>query len=143
MSIGTTANILIKNINFKEIIKPILGLFLKPDEPVPPIDPMTILTGVPKNPGLSPRKTASIIIARQTEAGAPFGALPSGADNVAEKMEIIRVQEIFKALQQEARITVVTPPGILVQGTAISPVGPLPVVGTTSSPAHIGFAAIQ
>lgn len=143
MNIGSIINIASKSINFKEIIKPIVGAFAIPDEPVPPVDPATILTGAPKNPGLSPRKTASTIIARQTEAGAPFGPLPSGADNVAEKMEIIRVQEIFKALQQEGRITVVIPPGILVQGTAISPVGPLPVIGTTTSPAHIGFAIIQ
>lgn len=126
----------------KDILKSIANVIVSvPNEPVPPIDPLTILQTV-KNPGLSPRKIASEIIARQNEAGAPFGPLPSGADNVAEKMELIRVQEIVKALQQDARITVSIPPGIQILGaTTTGP--PISVVGSTTSPAHIGYAVIQ
>lgn len=140
--ISTITNINFGGLPVKDILKSILGSFKIPDIPPPPIDPLTILETV-KNPGLSPRKIASEIIARQSEAGAPFGPLPSGGDNVAEKMELIRVQEIVKALQQDARITVSVPPGILVTGTAISPVGPLPVIASTTSPAHVGQAVMQ
>lgn len=135
-------NISLKDLPLKDILKSILGVFKIPDVPTPPIDPITIL-GSFKNPGLSPRKIASNIIARQSEAGAPFGALPSGADNVAEKMEMIRVEEIIKSLQQDARVTVSIPPGILINGTAMSPVGPLPVIGSTVSVSHIAPAVIQ
>ena len=135
-------NIIIKDLPLKDILKSILSIFKIPDVPTPPIDPISILGSI-KNPGLSPRKIASNIIARQSEAGAPFGPLPSGSDNVAEKMEMIRVEEIIKSLQQDARITVSIPPGILVNGTAMSPVGPLPVIGTTASPTHIAPAIIQ
>jgi hypothetical protein len=142
MSITSTINnINLGSLPVKDILKSILGSFKIPDVPPPPIDPLTILESA-KNPGLSPRKIAAEIVARQSEAGAPFGPLPSGADNVAEKMELIRVQEIVKAIQQEARTTVSIPPGTLVTGTAISPVGPLPVVGITSTNS-IGFAATQ
>lgn len=140
--IGSISNINLGGLPTKDIFKAILGTFKIPDVPPPPIDPVTILETA-KNPGLSPRKIAAEIIARQSEAGAPFGPLPSGADNVAEKMEIIRIQEIIKALQQESRITVSIPPGILVYGFAISPVGPLPVVAQTVSPVHIAYGIIQ
>ena len=141
MSISSITNINLGGLPIKDILKSILGTFKIPDVPPPPIDPISILSSA-KNPGLSPRKTGAEIIARQSEAGAPFGPLPSGTDNVAEKMEVIRIQEIVKALQQDARITVSIPPGILVTGTAISPVGPLPVIGVTTSN-HIGYAVIQ
>ena len=139
--ISSIFNIPIRDLPTKDIMKAIVGTFKIPDVPPPPIDPQTIIE-TSKNPGLSPRKIGAEIIARQSEAGAPFGPLPSGADNVAEKMEIIRAQEIIKSLQQDARITVVIPPGTLVTGTAISPVGPLPVAGVTTS-ISIGFAVIQ
>lgn len=137
-----TSNISIKDLPFKDLLKSILSLFKIPDIPSPPIPPNLILKSL-DNPCLSPRKIASNIISRQSEAGAPFGPMPSGNDNVAEKMEQIRVEEIIKAIHEDARVTVVIPPGILVNGTAMSPVGPLPVIGTTVSPFHIGAASIQ
>lgn len=138
----STSNISVKDIPFKDLLKSIIGVFKIPDVPAPPIPPYIILKSS-LNAGLSARKTASNIIARQSEAGAPFGPMPSGADNISEKMEQIRVEEIIKALQEDARITVVIPPGILVNGTAISPVGPLPVVGATVTPFHQGYGVIQ
>ena len=142
MSITSSiSNINLGSLPVKDILKSIIGAFKIPDVPPPPIDPASILLTV-DNPGLSPRKVAAEIIARQSEAGAPFGPLPSGADNVAEKMELIRVQEIVKAIQQDAKTTVSIPAGVLITGTAISPVGPLPVVGITSTIAT-GFAVTQ
>ncbi len=138
----STTNISIKDIPFKDLLKSILGLFKIPDVPAPPIPPYLILK-TSANPCLSTRKIASNIIARQSEAGAPFGPMPSGADNIMEKMELIRVEEIVRALQEDARITVVIPPGILVNGTAMSPVGPLPVIGATITPFHQGYGVIQ
>jgi hypothetical protein len=141
--INSIGNIPIKELPVKDILKAIIGIFKIPDVPPPPIDPLTIQTSL-KNPGLSPRKIAAEIIARQSEAGAPFGPLPSGAANVAEKMELIRVQEITKAIQQDARTIVSIPPGITSIGfISMPPLPPIPVISFTTTPAHIAPAIIS
>lgn len=142
MNIGSITNLAIKSISKKDILSAILGIFKIPDVPVPPIDPASILKTA-SNPGLSPRKIWSDILSELPSAGAPFGPLPSGAENVSEKVLYIQTKAIIKALQQDARVTVSIPPGILVNGTAMSPVGPLPVIGVTASPSHLAYATIQ
>ena len=139
---NSVTNITISELPVKDILKAIIGIFRIPDVPPPPIDPISIFAAA-KNPGLSPRKIASEIIARQAEAGAPFGPMPSGADNIMEKMEFIRASVYVEHVQQNAKVTVSVPPGIIAVGTVMSPVGPLPVVTTTTSPAHIAPAIIQ
>lgn len=97
----------------------------------PPIPSPLILSGVPTRTGLSPTKIAAKIIARKAEAGLPVGVLPSGETNPDEIMEIIRIEEIIKALQQDAIITVAIPPGISLTAAGASPAGPVSVVGST------------
>jgi hypothetical protein len=97
----------------------------------PPIPVPIILVGVPMRTGLSPIKIASRIIARKSEAGLSVGVLPSGSVSPDELMERIRIEEIVKALQQEAIITVAIPPGITVTAAGISPTGPVSVFGST------------
>jgi hypothetical protein len=108
----------------------------------PGVAAILILSGVPRRPGLSPTKIASRIIARKSEAGLPVGALPSGGASPDEIMERIRIEEIVKALQQEALITVAIPPGITVSAAGISPTGPVSVFGSTIYYAK-GFGVIQ
>lgn len=108
----------------------------------PTVPTPLILVGVPKRSGLSPTRIASKIIARKTEAGLPVGALPSGNVNPDELMERIRVEEIIRALQQDAVITVGLPPGITVQASGISPAGPVTVVGSSILPFR-GYGVIQ
>ncbi len=107
-----------------------------------PIPTPLILVGVPKRSGLSPTKIASKIIARKSEAGLPVGALPSGGNSPDEIMERIRVEEIIKALQEDAIITVAIPPGITVTAAGISPTGPVSVFGSTIYYAK-GYGVIQ
>jgi len=90
-----------------------------------------ILIGSPSRSGLSPTKIASRIIQRKTEAGLPVGALPSGGVSPDELMERIRVEEIIKALQEDAKITVAVPPGTTLTAAGASPSGPVNVVGST------------
>lgn len=96
-----------------------------------PIPTPLILFGTPPRSGLSAIKIASRIIQRKTEAGLPVGALPSGAINPDEIMERIRIEEIIKALQQEAIITVAIPPGTTLTAAGTSPSGPVSVFGST------------
>lgn len=97
----------------------------------PPVPTPLMLVGVPLRSGLSPTKIASKIIARKSEAGLPVGALPSGAISPDEMMERIRIEEIVKALQEDALISVAIPPGITLTAAGISPTGPVSVFGST------------
>ena len=97
----------------------------------PPIPVPLILVGVPQRSGLSAIKIATRIIARKSEAGLPVGVLPTGNSNPDEIMERIRIEEIVKALQEEAVISVAVPPGITLSAAGISPSGPVTVFGST------------
>lgn len=108
----------------------------------PPIPVVLILSGVPRRPGLSPIKIASRIITRKSEAGIPVGALPSGGASPDEIMERIRIEEIVKALQEEALITIGVPPGIPIVASGIGPAGPVSVAGMTMFYAK-GYGIIQ
>jgi hypothetical protein len=108
----------------------------------PPIPTPLILTGVPKRTGLSPTKIASRIIARKGEAGLPVGVLPSGEVSPDEIMERIRVEEIIKAFQEDAIISVAVPPGITLSAAGISPSGPVTVFGSTITFTK-GYGVIQ
>lgn len=107
-----------------------------------PIPTPLILFGTPPRSGLSATKIASRIIARKSEAGLPVGALPSGAISPDEIMERIRIEEIIKALQQEAIITVAIPPGTTLTAAGVSPAGPVSVFGTTITITK-GYGVIQ
>lgn len=108
----------------------------------PPVPAPLILVGVPRRSGLSPTKIASKIISRKAEAGLPVGALPSGSANPDEIMERIRIEEIVKAIQQDASLTVAIPPGLTITAAGISPAGPVSVVGSSIAPFK-GFGVIQ
>jgi hypothetical protein len=101
-----------------------------------------ILIGAQTRPGLSATKIASSIIQRKSEAGLPIGTLPSGGVSPDEIMERIRVEEIIKAIQQDAKITVAIPPGTTLSAAGASPSGPVTVFGSTIT-LTTGYAIIQ
>jgi hypothetical protein len=78
--------------------------------PIEPLPPPLVLTGANIRPGLSARNIASRIIQRQSEAGAPQGAVFSEGENISEKMELIRIEEILYALLNESKIEIAIPP---------------------------------
>ena len=108
----------------------------------PPIPTPLILVGVPQRAGLSPTKIASRIIARKSEAGLPVGVLPSGMVSPDEIMERIRIEEIVKALQEDAIISIAIPPGITLTAAGISAAGPVSVFGSTITFSK-GYGVIQ
>lgn len=108
----------------------------------PTIPTPLILVGVPQRSGLSPTKIATNIIARKSEAGLPVGVLPTGNSNPDEIMERIRIEEIIKALQEDAIISVAIPAGITLTAAGISPSGPVTVFGSTITFSK-GYGVIQ
>jgi hypothetical protein len=101
-----------------------------------------ILVGGQTRPGLSATKIASTIIQRKSEAGLPIGTLPSGGESPDEIMERIRIEEIIKAIQQDAKITIAIPPGTTLSAAGASPSGPVTVFGSTIT-LTTGFGVIQ
>ena len=121
------------NIDFSksaEVIKALLKLFKIPSLPAPPVTKVQSLSASLR-PGLSATKIAANIIKRQSEAGAPTGNLDDGSENISEKMEVIRVEEIINALISDARITVTLYPGQTIQATGGNAGGPIVVIGQT------------
>lgn len=87
-------------------------------------------------PGLSAKLTAANIIRRQSEAGVPVGRLCDGSSNSYEAMEVIRVEEIFKAIKFQSRVDSSIPiGGIQFVGTGGNAGGPVVIQGfNTNNP---------
>jgi hypothetical protein len=120
-----------EEISIEQIINYILGIINSGKTPALPIPPPLVLTGGFTRTGMSARDMAKEVILRQQEAGVPIGNLPSGEENVSEKMERIRMEVIIKHLLENAKFTVVLPAGIPVTAVGASPLGPVLVQGTT------------
>lgn len=116
-----------------DIIKIILGAFMVTKNLNPPIPPPLLLLGASSRSGLSAKNIASRIISRQSESGAPVGALADGSKNISEAMEVIRVEEIVNALITEAKIEIVIPPGVPITGVGGNVGGPVVIQGATTS----------
>lgn len=113
------------------ICEKIGDLISKVRAPMAQIPAVLIACSAIQRPGLSAMVTASNIIRRQAEAGAYFGPLADGSRNIEEAMEVIRVEEIFKAIKEEMSIQGSIAPGAAtLTGTAATAGGPAPVTVT-------------
>ncbi len=121
-----------EEISIESIIQTILSILNSGKTPALPIPAPLVLAGGFTRVGMSARDMAKQIILRQQEAGVPIGNLPSGAENISEKMERIRMEVIVEHLLENAKFTVVLPAGIPVTATGASPTGPVVVQGVTT-----------
>lgn len=138
---GPTAKVNMSSIS--NILGIIAAAFKTPQQPVTPLPPPLLLLGGNLRPGLSAKSIASRIISRQSEAGAPAGDIYSKSNNVAESMEVIRIQEILNALQLEGKIEIVIPPGIQVTTIGVGNLGgPVISQGATTAIAQ-GYGVIR
>jgi hypothetical protein len=124
------------------IVNIVLAVINSAKIPAIPVDPALILKGGFLKPGLSAKDMAKEVILRQQEAGVPIGNLPSGQENIAEKMERIRMEVIMKHLLENAKFSIVIPPGTAIAATGASPAGPVAVAGSTVG-ISIGTAIIS
>lgn len=120
----------------------IARLFKLPRIPVTPTPSPLVLTGVPRRPGLRASLVAERIIARKVEAGLPVGGLDNGDPNPDEIMYRIVVEEIFKAIEQEAIIEVAIRPGDQSVGAGGNAGGPV-VVNSTTVTIGSGYGIIK
>jgi urease gamma subunit len=116
------------------ILNTILSAFSVPEQPVSPLPPPLIMFGAKLRPGLSAESIAAEIISKQSNAGRVVGDVFADGPNVEEAMELIRVQEIVKALLYDAKIEVVIPPGVQVSTVGVGNLGaPVLSQGATTS----------
>lgn len=113
-----------------QVIRALLGLFKTPSIPAPPVGKVQTLSSTLR-PGLSSTKIAANIIKRQEEAGAFVGPNDDGTENISEKMERIRVEEIVNAILTDARVTITQLPGQTITATGGNAGGPIQVIGQT------------
>ena len=119
------------------VINTLKAAFSTPRTPIERLPPQLILVGARLRPGLSARNIASRVISRQSEAGAPVGDIFSQNSNIMESMTVIMIEEIISALQVDAKIEVVIPPGVQVTTTGLGNMGgPVISQGATT---NIGF----
>jgi len=116
--------------SFRAVMGAVSRLLDIPTPPTPLVPPPLVLASSSRE-GLSPSKMAANVIARQSDAGIQAGPLPSGEDNPAEIMERVRMEEIVKALTQDARIQVTINPGIALTAVGGNAGGPVTVAGQT------------
>lgn len=101
-------------ISVQEICKNIENLISKVRIPFPSVPAVLIACSVIKRPGLSAMMMASEIIRRQAEAGAYFGKLPDGSDNIMEAMERIRCEVIVNAIKNDLKVEASINPGSII-----------------------------
>ena len=96
-----------------------------------PVIPSPTCTLSSTRSGLSAIKTTFAILARKKELGLPVGEYEDGSMNQNDLLINAIVTEIFKAIQEDSKITVGINPGQSIQGSGSNVGGPIVVVGTT------------
>lgn len=121
--------------NIETICQSINKLLNKAREPLIAIPGIILVSSAVKRPGLSAMMIASNIIRRQSEAGAPVGPAADGSRNIAEAMEVIRVEELLKAIHLDGKVEIAIPPGgITSVGTGANAGGPVVVTSINTAP---------
>lgn len=118
--------------NMNSILKTLDSVLGKTKTPLAPLPPQLLFIGANTRSGLSAEEIASEIIAKQVEAGAPFGNVFSDSDNINEKMELIRCTTMIEYILNNAKIEVVVPAGIPVITYGANSAGVVVGQGTTT-----------
>lgn len=117
------------------IVEKITNVVDKIRVPVIPIPATLLLCSVFRRPGLSAMIIASKVIRRQSEFGAPTGALPDGSSNKMNALISIMAEEIVREIQKSCIVESVIPPGgMTITGFGANAGGPVTIIGTNTLP---------
>ena len=118
-----------------KIVEKITNVVDKIRVPVIPIPAILLLCSVFRRPGLSAMIIASKVIRRQSEFGAPTGALPDGSPNKMNALLSIMAEEIVREIQKSCVVESVIPPGgMTITGFGANAGGPVTIIGTNTLP---------
>ena len=122
----------------QKIVDAVNGVLEQVRIPVIPIPAILLLCTIFRRPGLSAMIIASKVIKRQSEFGAPTGALPDGSANKMNALIYVMAQEIVDEIQKNCVIEAVVPPGTMVITSFGSNMGgPMTSVGTNTLPTKV------
>jgi hypothetical protein len=114
----------------EQICDAIRNLFDKIRPAAAAIPGIIMVCSLLKRPGLSVMVSAGNIIKRQSEFGAPTGMAPDGTPNMMNGLIVTIVDEVYRALREDANIQVAYGPGTInVTATGANSGGPVTVVG--------------
>lgn len=106
--------------------------------PVIPIPAILLICCVFRRPGLSAMIMASKAMRRQSEFGAPTGALPDGGPNKMNTFIAIMAEEIVREIQKSSVVESVIPPGTMIITSFGSNMGgPMTSIGTNTMPVKV------
>lgn len=106
--------------------------------PVIPIPAILLICCVFRRPGLSAMIMASKAMRRQSEFGAPTGALPDGGPNKMNTFIAIMAEEIVREIQKSSVVESVIPPGtMIIVSNGSNAGGPMVSVGTNTMPVKV------
>lgn len=126
-----------------KIVEKITNLLNKARVPFVPIPAILLLCSVFRRPGASCMIAAANIIKRQSEFGAPTGALPDGSKNMMNALIYINACETMRELRENAVVEVVIPPNsIVINSFGANAGGPVASVGTNTLPIK-GYGIIK
>lgn len=127
--------------NVKELTSGIKKLLKVPNVKSSKV-PLPLIAQAKDRKGLSKTETISKILSKLANKGHEIGPFEDGTPNMmADLIEII-VNEIYDALQNDAKITVSIDPGVKLQATGANVGGPVQSQGQTTEFAK-GGAIIQ
>ena len=125
------------------IVEKITSLIGKIRVPIIPIPAILLLCSVFKRPGASCMLAAANTIKRQSEFGAPTGALPDGSKNMMNALIYINMCETMRELRENGVVEVVIPPNsIVINSSGANAGGPVSSVGTNPLPIK-GYGIIR
>lgn len=126
--------------NISTTIKNAFSSFRNPATVLPAI---LMICSLAKRPGLSTLLSAANVITNQSKFGAPTGKLPDGTENMMNGLIAVIIDEVFRAIREDANIQIALAPGdITIQATGANAGGPVTVVGTNINPVH-GVGVLQ
>lgn len=115
----------------ERITNAINGLLEKARVPFIPISAAILACSVFRRPGMSPMMVAARVIRRQSEFGAPTGALPDGTPNMMNSLVYVLTEEIIREGRENGIVEGVIPRNsIVITGTGASAAGPVAFTGT-------------
>jgi hypothetical protein len=119
----------------QKIVEAINNVIDKVRVPIIPIPAILLICSVFRRPGLSAMIIAAKTIRRQSEFGAPTGALPDGSANKMNALINVIAEEVVREVQKNCVVESVIMPGTMViTGFGANAGGPVTIVGTNSMP---------
>lgn len=124
--------------NILSIINKINQVIDKVRVPAIKIPAILLLCSAFRRPGLSAMVIAARAIKRQSEFGAPTGALPDGSANKMNGLIYVLADEVVREIRQNSVTEgVVLPGGMIIQAVGANAGGPVVVVGTNLNPVKV------